>query len=56
MVGEIFEFYLSQMAKNTLKLSTMVGEKFEFYLSQMAKNTLKLSTMNTFKNVSSGFF
>ena len=45
MVGENFEIYLSQMAKNALKLSTMVGENFEIHLSQMAKNALKLSTM-----------
>ena len=41
MVGENFEIYLSQMAKNALKLSTMVGENLEIYLSQMAKNALK---------------
>jgi hypothetical protein len=26
MVGEIFEYYSSQMGKNVLELSTMVGE------------------------------
>jgi len=36
--GEIFEIYLSQMAKNDLKFSTMVGKKFEIYYPQMAKN------------------
>ena len=40
-----FEIYLSQMAINDIKLSTMVGENFEMYLSQMAINDLKLSTM-----------
>ena len=33
----IVEIYLSQKAKNTLKLSTMVGENFENYWSQIAK-------------------
>ena len=41
MVGENFEIYMCQMAKNALKLSTMVGENFEIYMSQMAKNALK---------------
>ena len=41
MVGENFEIYISQMGKNTLKLSTMVGENFEIYISQMEKNALK---------------
>ena len=42
MVGENFEIYLSQMAKNALKLST----NFEIYSSKMSKNALnKLSTM-----------
>ena len=36
-----FEIYMSQMAKNALKLSTMVAENFEIYMSQMAKNALK---------------
>ena len=31
MVGEIFQIYLPQIAKNALKLSTMVGETFEIY-------------------------
>ena len=39
---ENFEAYLSQMAKNALKLS-MVGENFEIYLSRMDKNAFKLS-------------
>ena len=34
MVGENFEIYISQMAKNAFKLSTMVGENFEIYLFQ----------------------
>ena len=38
MVGENFEFYLSQIARNGFKLSTMFVEKFEFYLSQIARN------------------
>ena len=42
---KIFEIYLFQIAKNSLKLSTMVGENFEIYLSQIAKNALKISTM-----------
>ena len=46
MVGENFEIYLSEMAKNVLKLYTMVGENFEIYLFEMAKNGLKLSTMH----------
>ena len=41
MVGEMFEIYLSQMAKSTLKLSTMVGENFEIYYSLIAKETLE---------------
>ena len=45
MVGENFEIYLSQIAINALKLSTMVGENFEISLSQIAKNAVKLSTM-----------
>ena len=28
LCGENFKIYLSQMAKNALKLSTMVGENF----------------------------
>ena len=35
MVGENFEIYMSEMAKNHLKLSTMVGENCEIYMSQM---------------------
>ena len=42
MVVENVEIYLSQMAKNALKLSIMVGENFEIYLFQMAKNVLKI--------------
>ena len=38
MVGEIFQIYFSQMAKNGLKLSTMVGENVENYFSPVAKN------------------
>ena len=38
MVGENFEIYLSEMAKNGLMLSTVVGENFEIYLSEIAKN------------------
>ena len=34
MVGENFEIYFSQMAKNAFKFSTMVGESFEIYLFQ----------------------
>ena len=45
MVGEIFEIYFSQIAKNDLKLFTIDGEIFEIYFSQIAKNDLKLSTM-----------
>jgi len=37
MVGENFEIYSCQVAKNPLKLSTMVGENFEIYSSQVAK-------------------
>ena len=34
MVGENFKIYMSQMDKNSLKLSTMmVGENFEIYIS-----------------------
>ena len=36
-IGEIFEIYFPQMAKNALKLSTMVGENFEIYFPRMAK-------------------
>ena len=35
MVGEKFEVYFSQMAKNYLKLSTMVEEKFEIWPSEI---------------------
>ena len=42
---KLFEIYLSQMAENALKLSTMVGENFEFYYSQMAKNAFKVSPL-----------
>ena len=45
MVGENVEIYLSQIAKNAFKLSTMVGENFEIYLSQIGKNAFKLSTI-----------
>ena len=31
MVGEIFEIFWSQMARNALKLTTMVGENFEIF-------------------------
>ena len=41
MVGENFEIYSTQLAKNKLKSSTMVGENFEIYSSQLAKNTFK---------------
>ena len=37
MVGEIFEIHLSQLNKNSLKLSNMVGENFEIHLSQLTK-------------------
>ena len=40
MVGENFEIYSSQLAKNTLKSSTMAGENFEIYSSRLAKNHL----------------
>ena len=33
MVGENFEIYMFQMAKNAPKLSTMIGENFGIYLS-----------------------
>ena len=45
MVGENFETYSSQMAKNALKLSSVIGDHFEIYLSQVAINALKLSTL-----------
>ena len=41
MVGEKFEMYLPQTAKNALKLSIMITENFEMYLPQMTKNALK---------------
>ena len=40
MVGEIFETYISQVAKNMFKLSTMFGENIESYLPDIAKNAL----------------
>jgi hypothetical protein len=46
MAGENFEIYLSQMVKNTLKISTMVGENSgspKFAGLKMAKNATKLS-------------
>ena len=36
MVGENFEIYSSEVAKNTLKLYTMVWENFEIYSFQVA--------------------
>ena len=42
---KILKFYISGMARNASKWSTMVGENFEIYMSEMAKNDLKLSTM-----------
>ena len=45
MVGENLGIYSSQLAKNTLKLSTMVGENFEIYSFQLSKNALKSSNM-----------
>ena len=42
---KIFEFCISEMARNALKLFTMVGEKFEICISKMAGNALILSTM-----------
>ena len=41
MVGEKFEIFISDMAKNALKLSTMVGENFEFCISENPINGLK---------------
>jgi hypothetical protein len=41
MVGENFESYISEMARNALKMSTMVGEYFENCISEMARNALK---------------
>ena len=38
MVGETFEIYMSEMAINELKLSTIVGENFEIFMSEMAIN------------------
>ena len=51
MVGENFEIYLSQMAKNDLKLSTMVGENFEIYFSRVAKNDLSESCLSQLKKI-----
>ena len=46
MVGENLGIYSSQLAKNTLKFSTMVGVNVGIYSSHhSAKNTLKLSNM-----------
>ena len=45
MFGEKFEIYLTSMAKNALKLSTMVGEIFEIFSSQMPKNVFKFSAL-----------
>ena len=42
MVGENFEIYTSEMAKNAPKSSTMVRETFEIYTSAMAKNAHKI--------------
>ena len=42
MVGEMFEIYSSQMAKNTLE--SIIGEMLEIYSSQMAKNALESTT------------
>ena len=41
MVGENFEIYFLEMAKNGLQLSTMVGEKFDCSPCEMATNPLK---------------
>ena len=40
MVGEMFEIYCYEIAKNALQLSTMVGENVEIYCYEMAKNAL----------------
>ena len=46
MVVEKFEIYSPQLAKNTLKFSTIVGVNVGIYSSRhLAKNALKLSTM-----------
>ena len=37
IVGDKFEIYMSEMARNVFKLSTMVGENFEIYISEMAR-------------------
>ena len=39
--GQNFKIYISEMARNALKLSTMVGEIFEICISEMARNALK---------------
>ena len=45
MVGENFDIYTSETAKNALKIfHYMVGEKFEIYTSKMAKNLLIINT------------
>ena len=45
MVGEIFKYQYSQIAKIAPKLSTMVGEIFKYQYSQIAKIAPKLSTI-----------
>ena len=45
VVGENFEVYMSEMARNEFKLSIMVGENFEICISETARNAFKLSTM-----------
>ena len=45
MVGENFERCWPQMARNSLKLSTMVGEHCEICWPEMVRNSIKLSTM-----------
>ena len=38
MVGENFEIYWPQMARNVFKLSTMIEENLEICWPQMARN------------------
>ena len=45
MVGENFEIYFSQMAKNYFKLSKMVAKKLKFTRFKWLKNKRNMHTM-----------
>ena len=58
MLEENYEIYISHVAKNTFKLSTMVGENYEIYLSQVAKmhNNNKTTMYEITEFIASGHY